>query len=395
MLSTEELAALAVDLESSKVERKATLSNKDKVYQAVCAFANDLPDHRLPGVIFVGLNDDGSCANTVIDDALLLTLAHMRSDGSILPFPTMAVERHVLGGCAVAVVQVLPSYNPPVRYQGRVWIRVGPRRAIATPDEERRLIERRRAQDLPFDQQPVTGFTVDDLDLARFQREYLPFAVAPEVLEENHRPVQQQLASLRFQTQGVPNYAAILVLGKEPLQAVPGAYVQFVRFEGTEITAPIKHQREISGPISDVIRQLEEVLTANISTASDVLAGPVEQKWPDYPLAALQQLARNAILHRSYSGTNAPTRVYWYADRIEIHSPGGLFGQVTPENFGRTGATDYRNPLLAEAMKVLGFVQRFGLGIPLAKKGLEKNGNPEPDFEFQPERVLVTIRRRP
>jgi len=67
---------------------------------------------------------------------------------------------------------------------------------------------------------------------------------------------------------------------------------------------------------------------------------------------------------------------------------------VNPENI-LTGATDYRNPLLAEAMKVLGFVQRFGLGLPLARQELEKNGNPPLEFSFQPSSVLVTIWRRP
>ena len=57
-------------------------------------------------------------------------------------------------------------------------------------------------------------------------------------------------------------------------------------------------------------------------------------------------------------------------------SPGGPFGQVNRQNFGRPGITDYRNPHLAEAMKNLGYVQRFGIGIQLARSELQKNGNP-------------------
>jgi len=83
--------------------------------------------------------------------------------------------------------------------------------------------------------------------------------------------------------------------------------------------------------------------------------------------------------------------VYWYADRVEIQSPGGLYGKVTPENFG-SGATDYRNPLVAEIMHHLGFAQRFGLGVPLAREALAKNGNPEPQFDLQPTQVGVTVR---
>jgi ATP-dependent DNA helicase RecG len=64
---------------------------------------------------------------------------------------------------------------------------------------------------------------------------------------------------------------------------------------------------------------------------------------------------------------------------------------VTQENFGH-GVTDYRNPLLAEAMHVLGYVQRFGFGVPLARRHLRENRNPEPEFHFQPTYLAVTVR---
>jgi ATP-dependent DNA helicase RecG len=105
-------------------------------------------------------------------------------------------------------------------------------------------------------------------------------------------------------------------------------------------------------------------------------------------------LARNAILHRTYEGTNAPVRINWFSDRIEIHSPGGPFDQVTKENFGQPGVTDYRNPHLAEAMRVLGYVQRFGLGIQIARQMLADNGNPPPEFDVEQNFILALVRRR-
>src|SRR3990170_5843926 len=94
-----ELQALLTDLESDRVERKASLADREKIAQAICAFANDLPDHRLPGVVFVGVNDDGGCAHLSITDELLRTLADMRSNGNIHPFPTITVQKRTLSGC--------------------------------------------------------------------------------------------------------------------------------------------------------------------------------------------------------------------------------------------------------------------------------------------------------
>ena len=111
-----------------------------------------------------------------------------------------------------------------------------------------------------------------------------------------------------------------------------------------------------------------------------------------YPLPALQQLVRNAVMHRTYEASNMPVRVYWYDDRIEITSPGGPFVAVSIENFGQPGVADYRNPNLAEAMRVLGFVQRFGAGLAIARRELASNGNPPPEFVVQLSHVHVTVR---
>ncbi len=391
-----ELESLFDDLESDRVERKESLSDRKKLAQAICAFANDLPGHGLPGVLFIGARDDGSCAGLDITDRLLRDLGALRDDGKIQPLPSMTVEKRVLQGCDLAVVTVQPALAPPVRFEGRTWIRVGPRRAIASIDEERRLAERRLAADLPYDLRGRPSARLEDLDLDFFERVYLPASVAPDVLEENRRNLDDQLKALRFvDREGHPTVLGLLVLGFAPRPFVPGSYFQFVRFEGTERTDTIRNEKVIWGPLADVVRRIDELLDAHIEVAISITEGPVEIRRPEYPLRALQQLVRNAILHRTYEISNAPVRCYWYSDRLVIQNPGGPYGQVTAENFGQADVTDYRNPHLAEAMRVLGFVQRFGVGISIARRELAENHNPPPEFDLQPTHVVTTVRRRP
>jgi ATP-dependent DNA helicase RecG len=190
-----------------------------------------------------------------------------------------------------------------------------------------------------------------------------------------------------------PTNAAILVLGVSPRDFFPGAYVQALRVSGTDLTSGIVDQREISGSVSDQIRQLDEYMELNIRHQITV-GGPRHIDAPDYPIEALRQLVRNAIIHRTYEGTNAPVRLTWYADRIEIISPGGPFGQVTADNFGFPGIADYRNPTLAGLLKDLGFVERFGLGIAIAQDQLRSNGNPPAEFIVSPTHVHVAVRAR-
>lgn len=385
-----ELEDLLLAGESHLVERKRNANDKSKLRRTVCALANDLPGTTRPGVLFIGVEDSGECANLEVNDSLLQKLAQVR-DGSIQPIPTINVAKKEIRGCEVAVVVVWPSTAPPVRYNGRVFVRIGPTVQVATAEEEWRLSERRGASVQPFDMRPVQSAGIKDLDLDWARVQYLPRAVATDVLARNQRPLDQQLRSLRLVVNDHPVWAALLGLGKDSQGWLPGAYIQFLRIDGHRITDPIRDRKELTGRLSDMLAFLDVLLRANISTRTWVTAGDLETARPDYPVSALQQLARNAVMHRNYESTNGPVRLFWYADRVEIQSPGGLYGSVSEQNFGK-GTTDYRNPLVAEVMAHLGYAQRFGLGVPLAREALSQNGNPPPEFDFQPSHVMVTVR---
>ena len=211
-----ELELLMSDMESDLVERKESASDGRKIRRNICAFANDLPRNGKPGVVLVGVRDDGSCASLSIDDELLTRLANIHGEGDILPLPSMTVQKRRLRGCTVAAVTVEPSSNTPVRFRGRVWVRVGPSVREGSVEDERLLAERRRAADLPFDMRPASGAGVDDLDMDFARTQYLPNAIAREVLERNERSAEHQLRSLRLVQSDSPTWGAILALGKDP-----------------------------------------------------------------------------------------------------------------------------------------------------------------------------------
>jgi ATP-dependent DNA helicase RecG len=391
MLSDDDLRGLLRLGEADHVERTVSLTDRRKFGEAICAFANDLPGRGQTGVLFLGVKDNGDCANVAIEEQTLQTLMGFRTDGTILPPPMMTVRRLNLDGCAMAVVEVMPSDNPPIKYDGRVCIRIGPRRGFATSEEERRLIEKRRWGALPFDQQPVPGTTLQDLDSLRFREEYLPVAVHPDILIENQRSTEQQMRALGLL--GVdqqPTVLGLLLCGKNARGWLPGAYVQFVRYPGTEIGDIIQDQKEIDGPLAEMFRRLDEVIANNIAQPAD-LSGTTQRTSPSYPTIALQELVRNAVIHRNYEATSSPVMLTWYADRVEITSPGGPYGAVTAETFGQPGLTDARNPALAGAAKIMGFVQRFGSGIPRTIAALRTNGNRPPEFRTEPNFVNVTV----
>ena len=81
MLTEEQLKALLCDLEADNVERTESVTDTDKFCQAICAFANDVPNRKFPGYLLVGARNDGTLSGLTVTDTLLQNLGAIRSDG--------------------------------------------------------------------------------------------------------------------------------------------------------------------------------------------------------------------------------------------------------------------------------------------------------------------------
>lgn len=381
--------------ESDRIELTESFKKFDKFGEAVCAFANDLPKSGLPGYLFIGALPDGRAAGEPITDELLRKLADLRDGGNILPPPRLNVQKHALGAGEMAVVEVFPSTAPPVRYKGQVWVRIGPSRRIATEAEERELSERRAASARTFDARPCHEATLDDLSLELFTLSYRPFAVARSVILENHRPLEDQLGALRLYERraGCPTNAGVLILSPQSRNFFPGAYVQYVRYAGPDAGSEVLRERSIGGDMISVLRTLD-ALAEDLAGARPVpsASGLTERTLYEYPPRALHELFVNAVIHRTYE-SNTPVMINHFSDRLEILNPGGLYGDLTPEEF--PAMTAYRNPVLAEAAKILGFANRFGRGIDLAQAELAKNESPPARFVPRPNHFHLTVWSRP
>ncbi|MBI3834091.1 MAG: putative DNA binding domain-containing protein [Planctomycetes bacterium] len=394
MIEAGKLRQILREAEADRVEKTQSVADTDKFCQAICAFANDLPDHHLPGYLVIGVNVSGEPTGTPITEQLLVTLAAHRDNGQIIPQPMMHVVRLEIDGNAVAVIEVLPSTLPPVRYKGVTYIRTGPRRGIATQEEERRLSERRVDRARTWDARNCPDGTLDDLSLDLFKLTYLPNAVSRQVLAENERTTKDQLAALRFwdSRNDRPTNAAILLFGKDCLNFFPGAYIQYVSYDGQSQASEVLGESRITGDLLSVMRELDQLAIrlaeARPSRQEDLTDTTVYA----YPPAALHELLINAVIHRNYEDSTTPIMVNQFNARLEIHNPGSLFGDLTRDHF--PGGTAYRNPIVAEAAKTLGFVNRFGRGIAIAENEMKRNGNPRLEFDIGDNHLAAILRAR-
>ncbi len=393
-MTQEDLKFLIAAGEKDRVECTESTKDTSKFREAICAFSNDLPGYAKPGYLLIGVKDDGSSSGLVVTDDLLKQFASYRDDGQILPQPLVNVAhlRHPDSGGDVIVVEVLPHDLPPVRFKGRTNIRVGPRKGTASETEERLLMERRSSHFPTFDATPCPEGNLQRMDLETFRQTYRREAIAPEVIAENHRDIEEQLAALRFYSlkRKCPTNAGMIVFADDPLDIFPGAKVQFVQFNGPELADEVIAEKVFAGNLITLLAEIESFLKGRFTQKPVMVSDLREQAVFDYPKEAVRELLMNAIVHRDYQSTS-PVRFYQFENRIEIQNPGGLYGDASPENFPRVNA--YRNPIVAEAMHVLGYVNRFGRGIALAKRALQDNGSPEPKFDFQTSHFLAVIQK--
>ena len=382
MITKKELLQMLSNSESYNIERTESTANTDKFCQAICAFSNDISGSAKNGYLIIGAKDNGELSGLQIDDKLLLQIANIRTDSNILPQPIMTVEKFSFDQGDVLVAEVQPSEFPPIRYRGRIWVRVGPRKSTATEAEEKILTERRLSNVHTFDAMPCLGTNINDLDVSIIRKEFLPKSVTEDILDEDKRDITEQLASLGLYDlcYNCPTNGAIVLFGKNPERYIHGAYIQYVRFKGKDRAGDILNEHKFSGNLCKILPKIDAFVETSISQKRPIPVSVLrEETVSKYPYWATRELLMNAIMHRDYEG-NAPIQFYEYDSRIEIQNPGGLYGKVSPDNF--PNVSDYRNPFIAEAMKVLGYVNRFSRGVYRVQKELEENGNAQASFDF-------------
>jgi len=389
MITKEALDRLLPELEQDRIEKTISRNDAEKFGEAICSFANDLANHKQPGYLIVGVHDDGRRAGMEIGEQQLQTLLSFRTDGRIVPPPAMTVAKFKYPDGEVAVVEVQPHFLPPVRFKGKLCVRAGIRKGVANEAEERILTEKRSSFARTFDVLPCIGSTMEDISIELFKLRYLPSAIDKDTLAENSRDLKSQLASLKFFDikEDCPTYAGILMFGINPRFFISGASVQFVRFKGEDESSDFDYEYRFEGDLTTQMGQMDEFIKANlVKTVLSELGG---EYVANYPMRALKELLFNAVIHKDYQ-SNAPIKFYEFSNRIEISNAGGLYGKARPENF--PNENDYRNPALSEAMKNLGYVNGFNVGVKAALAALAANGSPAPEFiTDQPTSFLVKI----
>jgi ATP-dependent DNA helicase RecG len=239
---------------------------------------------------------------------------------------------------------------------------------------------------LQFDAECPSDATLEDLDPQKITEYVAAFGLLSSEAPEE---ILLRRGCLRRDNSGKfhPTYAALLLFGRFPQRWLPNATLMAARFAGVAFSDQYIKQ-EISGTLSEQLRQAEAFLGANLRIVVR-LVGLTHQETPEYPFEAVRELLVNAVAHRDYSLQGDCIHLHIFADRLEVHSPGGLPGPVTLDNLLK--ARFSRNAVIVQALADLGFVERLGYGLDRVVTVMRQNNLPPPLFEEVAGSFRVTL----
>lgn len=213
---------------------------------------------------------------------------------------------------------------------------------------------------------------------------------------------QRTIEELMCITQdGVPTLSACMLFGLYPQALFPQLVITAVSVPGTELGETGREgerfidNRRIEGTLPQMLDSALLFVKNNtkLTTVIDSSSGKRIDR-PEYPLAAVREAVLNALVHRDYSihTEGMPIQMILYQDRLEVHSPGGLYGRLRVDQLGRV-QPDTRNPTLVVAMEVLNQTENRYSGIPTIRRELKLAGMPEPEFLDQRGTFTVCFRK--
>jgi ATP-dependent DNA helicase RecG len=198
----------------------------------------------------------------------------------------------------------------------------------------------------------------------------------------NEEILEERMLGERKGNRFLPFNALVLLAGRKPAFVIPGCRIRIQRFLGTE-----EGEGASYNPIRD--RYVEGNIVSMLSQAKPIIAElNYDVTWlnsdgkfvttPEYPENAWLEAVTNACIHRSYSFSGSEITVKFFADRLEIESPGGFVPPVNERNIYDVRAS--RNPILCDALRYLGYVKMAREGARRMRASMQEWNLPDPTF---------------
>ncbi|HEV2580184.1 MAG TPA: ATP-binding protein [Ktedonobacteraceae bacterium] len=380
--------------ETTTVEFKVATPRPVEMAERLCGMAN-----AQGGMIIIGIEDVERKVVGVPDERMAMTKdVILRAARQIIKPALMLAppepEIYEIDGKQLVVVTVPPNKGTVYQASGVFWVR---RSTHTVPLSASELIEMANDRGLVrWELLPARKAEMKDIDLEKVEA-YLRQRSMRSRQARRFEDIEQVLIGMECAVvlddgKIVPTNAGILFFGHEPQMHIMQSEIDCVLFRGAMGTSRYTDKKVITGTIQELIDGAETFLRSYIPVEGRV-EGWKRIDIPEYPVEALREALVNAVVHRDYSRYGESIRVFYYADRIEIHSPGLLLPGVTVEQMEKGEVQSrLRNSVLANLLRdVPGYMERIGSGIRFMLDETRRMGLAAPHFR-EIDEFIVTFR---
>jgi len=279
-------------------------------------------------------------------------------------------------GRSIIKVNVSEGNNKPYFLNGIAYKKVGTEKRVIPPDELKRIILGQKK--IRWEGEICEGATLNDIDdeklkwFLRKAKEERNFDVEPST------PIKDALERLKITHNGKLTNAAILLFAKDPQKFFLQAKIRCARFKGTKGLDYID-MKVFEGTIIELREKTMKFIMQYTKHAVYFDANKRYDRW-EYPLRALEEILTNALAHREYS-TAAEIQVSVFDNHVEVWNPGKLPKPLTPKDLKKKHKSIPRNPLIADMLFLIKYIEKWGRGTNRVIEELLDNKLPEPEFQ--------------
>ncbi len=391
MFNPDRLEDLQFSTEKQIMDRKSARIKAINLAEPIVAMAN-----ADGGYLAIGIEDNGDI--TGIDDYEenineLLTVPFDYCKPSVkVDVKTIDVvdcngkANHILR------MQVFPSDKVIANQSDVVFLRVGDKSKKLNFEQRLQLVYAKGVKF--FENQPVTGASIDDIDLKYVtnycQRIGYEKGDAEHYLRHNHDFITTQ------GDEDLVSGSAILLFGKNPQRFFPRARIRFIRYEGK--TAEVGDRmnvikdKKFDGRILDQLNDAIAFVKTQIREYTKLGKGAKFQTIPEFPEFCWTELIVNAAAHRDYSIGGTDIQIKMFDDHFTVESPGILPGVVRINNIREFHYS--RNPMIVELLNEYDMVKEFGEGVDRIYRDMAEAGLPEPEYKQSEFMLYATLKNK-
>ena len=388
MVTQDQIAALAAAGESEALEFKATTGARREAAMTVCAFLN-----QGGGQVLIGVTPQGTVVGQQVNGSTLERLSGELRRIEPAAFPT--VERvPVAGGRDVIVVRASQGSAKPYTFRGVAYRRVGNTTVAMSAEEYQRMLLERMHSEERWENQPATGWSVDDLDAAEIRSTVAEAVRQGRLAEPLSREPADMLRGLGLLRDGVLLRAAPALFGDAARLEfeMPQCLLRVARFRGVD-KMEFLDNRQFNGNAFVLFTAAQRFLRETLPIAARFEPDRFERiDEPLYPPSATREALANALCHRDYAIGGGSIGLAVYDDRLEVTSAGALHFGLTPEMLFQPHESRPWNPLIAHTFHRRGVIEEWGSGT--LKMAAAVNAANLPPVEIEDRGGTVTVRFR-